>query len=132
MWPQVRKNLHVCLCFSPINEEFRTRALRFPAIVSSTVIDWFHPWPGAVAASAACGCHFVELHAQRLTGVTVCLSTNARALGPFDGHMIPADALQSVSKKFLAQIKDLGSTAVREAVERFMPYAFESMCIDSW
>ncbi len=41
----VRKNLHVILCFSPVGEDFRTRAKRFPALVSCTVIDWFQPWP---------------------------------------------------------------------------------------
>lgn len=28
------------LCFSPSNE-FRARARKFPALVNSTVIDWF-------------------------------------------------------------------------------------------
>jgi hypothetical protein len=35
------------------------------------------------------------------------------------------DALLSVSKKFLAHIKDLGPAPVREAVERSMPYLFD-------
>lgn len=42
---EVCKNLHVVLCFSPVGEGFRTRAKRFPAVVSCTVIDWFQPWP---------------------------------------------------------------------------------------
>ncbi|KAA0166994.1 hypothetical protein FNF28_02917 [Cafeteria roenbergensis] len=42
---EVRKNLHVVLCFSPVGEAFRTRAKRFPALVNCTVIDWFQPWP---------------------------------------------------------------------------------------
>jgi dynein heavy chain len=42
---KVREKLHVVLCFSPIGDAFRTRARRFPALVNSTVIDWFHPWP---------------------------------------------------------------------------------------
>jgi len=37
-------NLHVCLCFSP-GEDFRRRAKRFPALVTCTVINWFHAWP---------------------------------------------------------------------------------------
>jgi dynein heavy chain, axonemal len=41
----VRANLHVVLSFSPVTEEFRIRAKRFPALVNSTVIDWFQPWP---------------------------------------------------------------------------------------
>lgn len=41
----MRKNLHVTLCFSPVGDTFRTRARRFPGLVNSTVIDWFHAWP---------------------------------------------------------------------------------------
>lgn len=41
----VRRNLHVVLCFSPVGDDFRTRAKKFPALVGSTVIDWFQPWP---------------------------------------------------------------------------------------
>ena len=42
---EVRKNLHVVLCFSPVGDDFRTRAKKFPALVNCTVIDWFQPWP---------------------------------------------------------------------------------------
>jgi len=42
---EVRKNLHCVLCFSPVGEDFRVRARKFPALVNCTVIDWFHPWP---------------------------------------------------------------------------------------
>jgi dynein heavy chain len=42
---QVRENLHVALCFSPVGDAFRTRAKKFPALVNCTVIDWFQPWP---------------------------------------------------------------------------------------
>jgi len=42
---EVRKNLHCILCFSPVGDDFRTRATKFPALVNSTVIDWFQPWP---------------------------------------------------------------------------------------
>ena len=41
----VKKNLHVVMCFSPVGEEMKTRAKRFPALVNCTVIDWFQPWP---------------------------------------------------------------------------------------
>jgi len=41
---KVRKNLHMSLCFSP-SADFRARARKFPALVNSTVIDWFQPWP---------------------------------------------------------------------------------------
>ena len=42
---EIRKHLHVCLCFSPVGDDFRNRAMRFPALVNCTVIDIFQPWP---------------------------------------------------------------------------------------
>jgi dynein heavy chain len=50
---RVKKNLHMCLCFSPVGESFRSRARRFPALVNCTVIDWFHPWPEDALLSVA-------------------------------------------------------------------------------
>lgn len=47
----VRQNLHCCLCFSPVGGSLRTRARRFPALASCTVIDWFQPWPEQALAS---------------------------------------------------------------------------------
>jgi dynein heavy chain len=41
---KVRKYLHLALCFSPVGDKFRVRARQFPALVSCTQIDWFHPW----------------------------------------------------------------------------------------
>jgi dynein heavy chain len=79
---QVRRNLHVVLCFSPVGDDFRTRAKKFPALVNCTVIDWFQPWP--------------------------------------------KEALHSVGVKFLKEI-DLGSDAVREGIEKFMPFSFETV-----
>ena len=42
---EIRKNLHVCLAFSPVGPDFGARARKFPALVNCTVIDWFQPWP---------------------------------------------------------------------------------------
>lgn len=50
---KVRENLHMILCFSPVGEAFRVRARRFPALVNSTIIDWFHPWPDAALLSVS-------------------------------------------------------------------------------
>jgi dynein heavy chain len=42
---KVRRNLKIILSFSPVGNTLRTRARRFPALFSGTIIDWFHPWP---------------------------------------------------------------------------------------
>eukprot|EP00946_MAST-07B_sp_MAST-7B-sp1_P001405 g1405.t1 len=42
---RVRANLHMALAFSPVGDDFRLRAMKFPAIINSTVIDYFQPWP---------------------------------------------------------------------------------------
>lgn len=50
---RVKKNLHMALCFSPVGESLRGRARKFPALVTCTVIDWFHPWPEDALLSVA-------------------------------------------------------------------------------
>ena len=41
----MRKNLKVILCFSPVGDNFRIKCRKFPGIINSTSMDWFHPWP---------------------------------------------------------------------------------------
>ncbi|DBA02158.1 TPA: hypothetical protein N0F65_004793 [Lagenidium giganteum] len=50
---EIKKNLHVVLCFSPATAEFRIRARKFPALVNCTLIDWFQPWPKDALHSVA-------------------------------------------------------------------------------
>ena len=53
VWLQVRKYLHVVLCFSPVGDKFRIRARQFPALVNCTSFDWFHTWPSEALVSVA-------------------------------------------------------------------------------
>ena len=50
---RIKKNLHMSLCFSPVGDDFRNRAKKFPALVNCTVIDWFHAWPEEALLSVA-------------------------------------------------------------------------------
>jgi dynein heavy chain, axonemal len=51
----VRDNLHLVLCMSPVNPKFPVRARRFPGLISSTTIDWFLPWPEEALISVSQG-----------------------------------------------------------------------------
>jgi len=50
---EVRKNLHICLAFSPVGDAFRERLRKFPSLVTCTTIDWFSAWPEDALYSVA-------------------------------------------------------------------------------
>lgn len=42
---KVKSNFKIILCFSPVGDNFRVKSRKFPGLVSSTSIDYFHSWP---------------------------------------------------------------------------------------
>jgi len=42
---QMKQKLKLILCFSPVGDNFRIKARKFPGLINATSVDWFHPWP---------------------------------------------------------------------------------------
>mmetsp|Transcript_1247 Transcript_1247/g.1745 ORF Transcript_1247/g.1745 Transcript_1247/m.1745 type:complete len:151 (-) Transcript_1247:4462-4914(-) len=42
---KMNRNLHINLCFSPVGNNFRIMARKFPGMINCTSINFFHPWP---------------------------------------------------------------------------------------
>lgn len=49
----LKANMHTILCFSPVGDGFRTRARKFPGLISCAMIDFFHAWPPEALRSVA-------------------------------------------------------------------------------
>jgi len=41
----VKDNLHLSICFSPIGQAFKDYCKQYPALINNTTIDWFMSWP---------------------------------------------------------------------------------------
>ena len=50
---KMKRTLHIILCFSPVGENFRIKSRKFPGLISSTSIDWFHKWPKSALIDVA-------------------------------------------------------------------------------
>ena len=48
---RVRKNIHLCVCMSPLGEAFRNRLRNYPSLVNCCTIDWFSSWPAEALQS---------------------------------------------------------------------------------
>lgn len=42
---KIKRNVHIVLCMSPVGDALRIRARKFPGLINSTMINWFHSWP---------------------------------------------------------------------------------------
>jgi dynein heavy chain len=49
----IRENLHIILCMSPVGEALRVRCRKFPSLVNCGNLDWFPPWPKEALLSVA-------------------------------------------------------------------------------
>ena len=50
---EVKKNLHICFCMSPVGDAFRDRLRKFPTLVNCVTIDWFAQWPADALETVA-------------------------------------------------------------------------------
>ena len=106
---RVKKNLHMCLCFSPVGESFRSRSRKFPALVNCTVIDWFHPWPeDALLSVAAKFLADVEMQSDEVRdSITRFMPYSFRTVNEFSAVIFEQERryVYTTPKSFLELIK---------------------------
>jgi len=50
---QIKDNLHLSICMSPIGQAFRDFCRMYPALINNTTIDWFMGWPADALTEVA-------------------------------------------------------------------------------
>ena len=64
---QVRANLHLVICMSPVGDSFRSRCRMFPSLVNCCTIDWYTEWPAeALGDVSARKFEFVDLGGDKM------------------------------------------------------------------
>lgn len=105
---QIRKNLHVVLCFSPVGGQLKSCAEQFPALINCMTLDWC-----VVGNCVQSGQWQVRL-----------LLVNCRF------HSWPEDALISVARRFLADVPDLPNK-LGESIVQHMAFVHQSVGLAS-
>ena len=49
----IKDNLHLSICMSPIGEKLRNYTRMFPALINNTTINWFMGWPSEALTEVA-------------------------------------------------------------------------------
>lgn len=50
---RIKKNIHIILSMSPVGDTLRVRVRKFPGLLTSTSVDWYHAWPEEALISVA-------------------------------------------------------------------------------
>ncbi|XP_076055179.1 LOW QUALITY PROTEIN: dynein axonemal heavy chain 5-like [Oratosquilla oratoria] len=80
---RTRQNLHVVLCFSPVGEKFRARAMKFPGLISGCTIDWFQPWPKEALVAVAQ--HFLKTY--EIISTPIVKTNLVKCMGAIHDHV---------------------------------------------
>ncbi|XP_014668470.1 PREDICTED: LOW QUALITY PROTEIN: dynein beta chain, ciliary-like [Priapulus caudatus] len=108
---RVRRMLKVVLCFSPVGVTLRVRARKFPAIVNSTAINWFHEWPQEALMSVS----------MRFVGEIEMLSGDVReSISSFMAYV--HTSVNNLSKVYLANDRRYNYTTPKSFLEQIKLY----------
>ncbi|KAF5398986.1 hypothetical protein PHET_07645 [Paragonimus heterotremus] len=105
---RVCSNLHVVLCFSPVGDGFRKRAINYPGILAGCVIDWFGEWPEEALLSVArvCLADFPPVNEAYVNAVACIHKSVASACNDYyDQYRRPISVTPHTFLKYMEEIK---------------------------